>query len=288
MRSLMIAFVCLLMACTGCGDESLAPPANPYIALVMDSTTVEPGSEVFLCQAFNGMLPKGGTITRFVSNSPGSHHITVYGARGQFKAGLQQGRCEIPSQDTVTLAAVQGSSLGYKFPQGVGLGVDSGTVFLVENHFVNTTRTPKTVGLEIDLYLGEASILAGGYWFNNTTIELPPGVRKLEERSCSVDREVSLLTAYVHMHRQGLSSYAAVNGKVVFQASTWEDPPQATFAYPGEPVPSGESVSWGCDYLNPTTRTIGYGASGINDEMCNFVGYFIPARYPGDSINCVR
>jgi hypothetical protein len=106
------------------------------------------------------------------------------------------------------------------------------------------------------------------------------------EGTCDVPLEAGgkpakFYTLSTHSHRQSVHTYIKNGADMVFESTNWDSPGAATWSTsPFFSFTSG-SLTYQCDYLNPTSTTIETGDSAETQEMCMAIGYYFPATGPG-------
>lgn len=144
--------------------------------------------------------------------------------------------------------------------------------------------------------------------FFQGSISVPPGATNVETAigKCVApsDRYVGLVTGHFHQNGTRFSVWhtnTAGDTNLVYETYDWENPGNAYYtdrmANPKVDaetsqwgatsgylhVKKGESISFQCEYDNPTEKAITLGETG-SDQMCNVFGMYFPSD--GDNWNC--
>jgi hypothetical protein len=272
------ALLCLLAACgTDSTADDVADPATRTIALAMDSFTVEPGQEVWKCQDFANPFGADAQVTAWRAQlAAGSHHLLVTQIAGATDTAVTDcGQANLDGQVFEALASTSET----RYPDGIAFQVPATSGFRLEAHYLNTTDAPitATVGIEADTdETGTERIAAGPLLFTTADISIPPSTTPLEiAKTCTVNRDMSLIDVVSHMHRRGIHFKAAVGDRVIYESDDYAEPERLRFATPLALV-AGDQVTFSCTYLNTSSDTITFGMSADTDEMCALFGTYFP------------
>ena len=254
----------------------------------MDAFDVEPGEEVFQCQSYaNPFRRDVDILTSESTMTPGSHHLIAFHQNG-FTDGPAT-----PCQGLEFHPAIHGAQVPHllnTYPPGVGrfLPGDDGVKILV--HYLNTTT--ETIHANVKLVLtvtdpANVTAHASGIFMNNLGLSVAPHSNGAATHSCTIPRDIKLLSAGSHMHQHGVHFSATTsNGTILYETSEWSDPEPRRFD-PPMAIPAGTEVTWTCDYNNTTGLTLTFGPSAVTNEMCIFNGIYYPAPQ-GQGIECHR
>lgn len=222
--------------------------------------------------------------------TPGSHHLILFfgdsgkadGTIDQSCGGVTGGG--IPywtySAQTPTNEAVM--------PAGIGMTVPAGQKVYVQMHYLNTGDADIAAHVKIDgetYAAGENYTPAAAYITYNTQINIPAMSTGTAGGTCAVPAGAKFFSMSTHAHKQATHTQVTDGSAMVFQSDNWEHP--GTVDWNAEPFFSfaSGSLTYRCDYNNPTNRTVREGSSAETDEMCMAVGYFFPATGPKFCIN---
>ncbi len=280
------------------GDAS-APSTDlgPPITLTMDSFTVQPNTEVYMCQQFGNPFGKDVDIVKMVgSMSAGSHHFFLFNMT--------------PSTGRNTTAALEpcpdkglefhpfpylSQQPEYTVEYGAGMGYplvgQNGVMMNV--HYLNASATAVPTKVTITIYPAKAGTVTthvGTIFLNNQTIFVPAGTAKTNTVAVSssntpiTDESYTIFTNWSHMHQYATDFQASTGGKVFYDEPQWSEPPlitAGTGAHQSPMLPmamkSGASIEWTCQYYNPTKQLMTFGDSAATNDMCIYLGQYYPA-----------
>jgi hypothetical protein len=80
-----------------------------------------------------------------------------------------------------------------------------------------------------------------------------------------------------HSHKQSVHTFIKDGATMVFDSTSWEHPSATAWSTTPFFTFSSGKLSYQCEYMNPTNRTILDGDSAATDEMCMAIGYYFPA-----------
>jgi hypothetical protein len=278
-------------AAPGSGGANVIPPDPNTVTLTMDSFTVAPGAEVYMCQNYDN--PFGGQdagIAKFVTDmSPGSHHLHLF-----YKATSTDRKLESCSglEFHPLLHASGRPHQEEAYPPDMAAKLKGTDGVRLQVHYLNTTPDTLTVSASTKLTkVANPSAITkwvGQLYFNRVYLQVPPGSGKKVTTSCSVPQgygPISLIGAGSHMHRRGVHFVATTStGLKLLETSEWAEP--APVAYdPPIVLNAGDRISWECTYDNGTGRTLTFGESADTNEMCIYLARFYSTPN-GDQIEC--
>jgi hypothetical protein len=256
--------------------------------------TIAAGSEAFTCQYFAAPgAAKAFVVGASHTYTAGSHHMILFrtdlGAIPQGQEGPQD--CyEGPAGSVMShirgiLYAAQTPTGQVAYPDGVGLPVQPGEVFLMQTHYLDAGPASLDVRADVTLQLsdgGDVTTQAGMLFFYDPFIDVPPASTTARaQMRCLVPADVTLISAASHYHARG-SDYAAYldppsgppAATPFYTSNDWEHPtPLATPLAVG----AGSRIRFSCGYTNPDpSKEYFQGQSAANDEMCMFVALYYP------------
>src|SRR5262249_11521788 len=103
--------------------------------------------------------------------------------------------------------------------------------------------------------------------------------------TCSAPQDMTLVMATSHMHARGVSFEAYAGDDRFFVTDSWTDP-SVTMYDPGVAIHKGEPITYACDYVNTTGRTIEFGRDA-DQEMCVLAGVFYPSPGSASATRCI-
>ena len=174
------------------------------------------------------------------------------------------------------------------FPSNDGTGkavaqsLPANTPVIMRMHFLNTASTPVTLRAVLDAFAYEAGVAftpASTYITYGGGINIAPLSAATFSKTCTVPAGLTFFRTSMYTHKQGVHTYLkdGTSGSVVYENTDWENPIVKNWSAPSfHTFPNG-SLTYQCDYVNPTNRTIRSGISTATDENCVSINYFFPA-----------
>ncbi|HJZ88852.1 MAG TPA: hypothetical protein VKN99_26955, partial [Polyangia bacterium] len=266
----------------GMNDETVTVALTPF--------SVPPGGEMFECQRFRN--PFGGRDVEIrawdAHLAVGSHHSFLF-----FDDMNTDGPLESCSGLTFAPFAVgtQQPENSYAFPPGIGELIPGNVGFRIIVHFLNTTGQTLQASVSYVAHKappGTVTMHAGTYFFNNSSISVPPdGMPHTLTHSCTVFQNLQLLSGVNHMHSHATDFLAETGGQTLVHSQVWSDPPFVLFNPPFS-ISAGQQVNFSCTYVNNTGSTLTFGESAATNEMCIFTGLYFPVAAGSDpTIGCL-
>jgi hypothetical protein len=266
------------------GDGDLPVPVEGFQIRTPD-VVIEAGQEITYCYYLRMPAATEVGVKRWQSRmTAGSHHMIVYftpteqqpeGTLSANGCGNLGGITNLPVW-TYSAQSAEGSAT---MPAGVGMTVPAQQPAYIQMHYLNTGDEPITVHvtLNAETYAAtETYTKAAAFVTFNTLIDLPPNGTGAASGTCPVPDDVSFFALSTHAHKQAVMTRVHDGEDLVFESDDWEHPAGRTWEAPFYRFTSG-SLTYGCDYVNPTDRTIRTGPSAETDEMCMAIGYVCPA-----------
>jgi hypothetical protein len=278
-------------AAVGSMYDVAAPDAagQTYLTLTMDPFVVNPGDEVYKCQQFGNPFGKNVDFVYYEGKmSQGSHHFFLFNMEpitGRTQAA-PFGDCPergIEFHPFPYLAQQPNWNVGYPQP-GMGYPFVSSNGLMMNVHYLNSGSTPITAQVSIRITVaapGTVTTHVGSLFLNNTLFSVPASVpmsSPVSETKTTIPllTDYTIFTSWSHMHRTALKFTASANGNVFYTETNW-DSPQVIPHTPFLPMKGGTSITWNCDYYNPSSQALSFGDSATNNVMCIYIGQYFPA-----------
>jgi hypothetical protein len=264
--------------------SAITDPDIAYtVTLTMDTFTVDPGKEVYMCQDFANPF-KGAQVdikTYELHMAQGSHHMFAFYTPNATdahvvpcpKGGLQFQPFTFTAQ---TANAVM------TYPQGVGATIPPTQGFTLNVHYINPGTTPITGHVTLTVHVAKPGIItqhAGVLFLNQTLLSVPPsGQPSTSTSSFTLPQDVNVLFTSSHMHQRATDFTATTSaGQTLFQTAQWAEPPPKQYA-PALQLKSGTKITWSCTYVNTTGQLLTFGESAATNVMCISVSIFYPVQ----------
>jgi hypothetical protein len=245
--------------------------ASDEAKLVMQPFTVEPGSEVYMCQSFSNPFGETVSIREFESHmSAGSHHLIVnyQDARPSSLAIEACSGLTPPSGPFAT----QVPDDRYAYQAGIGAPLPADWSLRLINHYLNTTSETISPTVVVTLRIAPPGTLVRSATMTTMAyvdIEIPPHqsatVSGYEE--LAVDEQILWLLP--HMHSRG-RHFTVTTGKAnpvaIFETNDWESAPHRFD--PPLLVRANDRIGYTCTWINDTSDTLVFGESAKTNEMC--------------------
>ena len=274
----------LLVACSS-SDSSDGGGGTRTVMVAMDPFTVMPGQEVWKCQDFANPFGGGDTkVTSWRSTlSGGSHHLLVTLRANAAGTGVTDcGNANLDGQ--VFDAQSQVSETTY--PEGVAFTVPAGYGFRVEAHYLNTSDAVFDGRAQFEAVVdesGEELISAGPLLITTADLTIPPnGAPTTITKTCTLQKDMSLVEAVSHMHKRGTRFTAKRGDEMLYEETDYAHPTRKVFDPPVQ-LKKGDGITFACTYVNTGTTTIKFGQSADTDEMCAMFGTYYPAPVGTDA-----
>ncbi len=294
-RALLLLLLVLLAACA----SEPAADDGETVAFMLEGD-LAPGEEKTLCRYVRMPDARAGETEVFVRGgrhrlSEGGHHYLLY--RTTKAAWTDDMDATVPCGEhdgvlgnvTTYVTGGQTPEANADFPAAAALAFRPGEILLLQGHFLNAASVPRRVGVELELRTMPASAVeqrAGVLRYYDPFIVVPPRGKARATMTCTIRRDVTLLSAAAHMHSRGRGYAAFVDPP--------EGPPSATPFYTTKdgvhptffagfmPVRAGSKIRFECDYESTEDRAVVQGPSAERDEMCMFNAFYFPAMAPED------
>lgn len=175
------------------------------------------------------------------------------------------------------------------FPAAAALSFQPGEILLLQGHFVNASTKPRQAHVRVDLRTAPSSAIehtAGVLRYYNPFIVVPPRGKSTAKMSCTLRKDVTLLSAAAHMHARGVAYRAYIDPKDGPPSTTpfytTKDGLHPTFYAGFLALPAGTTIRFECDYESADDMPIVQGLSATNNEMCMFSAFYYPAMDAAD------
>ena len=306
------------------------PPPGQGYQLHLPPYKIEPGAELEVFYATQLVDENGEPVHEdiFVNGfeifyPTGSHHFILYRIT---KLGLARGILEqdvapgigVDAEDTfrvvnpedpqatghlalldrVPIIGSQRAETTIKFPEGVALRMQGGTVFDMNSHYINLLGTETIIGeTYVNLYTippEQVKYEARGFGSSNKDINVPPGTTRIAEKEWLVDNELRLLeflgypdvttlnvfqlTSHMHRHGELFEINRISTGELLHRSVAYDDAPINLFD-PPLVFTAGDGLRFQCTHSNyDKDEPIQYGLTS-EDEMCIMFGfYYVPTE----------
>jgi hypothetical protein len=171
-----------------------------------------------------------------------------------------------------------------QFPNNGGFKIKSDKHYLVQTHYNNGAGIKDVKDNSgVWLYIGDAngpeySMLSTGSGIPD--ISVPPGETAISSRTCTINKDLELLTGFPHMHSTGdtfRETIQRVDGgeELLIDLTGWRFEAQFFYDMPIQ-LSEGDEITTTCTYLNLTDETV-RGGLRTEDEMCFDFIYATPA-----------
>lgn len=259
-----------------------------------------PGEEKTFCRYVRMPAAMGSDTEVFVKGgkhllSEGAHHYLLYRTRKTewtddldrtVACGEHEGVLE---NVTTYVTGGQIPEADADFPYAAALTFKPNEILLLQGHFLNPSRVPEHAKVDVTLRTRPAkdvSHRAGVLRFYDPFITLPPRGKGTATQTCTIKKDVTILSAAAHMHLRGVD-YAAYldppNGPPsTTPFYTTKDGTHPTFFIGNLAVSAGSKIRFVCQYQNDEDRLVTQGPSAATDEMCMFNAFYFPAMNPED------
>jgi len=297
-RSLLPAsFLLLLLSCADepAGpdpDDPLPPPAEDEGFQLAMTTTVPPGTEVWVCQVTEIPRDDFTPVNHVVSKqTEGIHHMDVM-ALAFANVDLAPGTYDCNDvyrdypelmDDGLILYASQQAEQEIKLPEGTIANLPGHLLVMQEIHYVNVTTQPVDAYSKINIYRYEGDIeeqIWGGA-VRDLELDIPPG-ESVEWTRCVMADDVDVLFLTSHTHE--LARKVEIRmfdgtevGDLVYENTDWHAPALLSFGEQPLHVPAGTGFEFSCHYSNPGTEVVHWGFAAA-DEMCQIAFVFTPGE----------
>lgn len=272
----------------------LCKPVVPTtLQLRSPDVVIDPGQEIVYCAYFRADINDARAVKRWTSRLPAhaAKVIVVLTRNDRGLPGTQSAvNCQVfPLESTNELPTwaytADEPEASYDFPaddgtgKPVGLFMKPGQTGYLYIHYINKTALPVTGHVEVDATFHDPTTevtRADSLVTYNASISIPPGSAKSHTFTCTPPAGVKFLSLSTHSHKQSVHTYVrdGVGNPILFESTDFRHPGTVLFAQP--PFLSLSQLTYQCDYVNPTGRTIGSGSSPATDELCMAITYFFP------------
>lgn len=166
-------------------------------------------------------------------------------------------------------------------PEGVAMNFPSGSRYIADVHYVNTSTDPICVNAAFDLELRpaeEVEAMAAAVELDVGSFEIPPGAVTLHTE-CALPVAMNLLSLAGHMHYRGsrfqVDVVTSQGTETLYEVDPWlpdylYQPPLTLFDIDEVELKADDTLVMECSWFNDTGTSLSY-----PDEMCQsrMVGY---------------
>jgi hypothetical protein len=266
--------------------------------LTMDSFSVPPHSEVYMCQPFGHPFAGDAEIVKVDGyESAGSKMFlfTMSPATGMSTAGPIQDCTQngLEHYPFVYLSQTPGHFI-QTFPQpsmGYPLGDSDGLMLFA--HVLNTSDQTITPTVAVNVYSAAPGVVTqevGHILLQNTALTVhaqgDAGSQTYADTwtpSGELPASYSLLASWSFMHYPGTDVKASTGGTALYETTQYAAPTPVAHS-PAIVMSGSQSISWQCTYPDTGTTDMAFGPS-FNQPMCAYIGtYTSPAAHNPDVI----
>ncbi len=279
------------------GYDAMVPETElgTPITLTMSAFSVPPNSEVFKCQEFGNPWGKDTDIVKMDGYmDPGSHHFFLFNMdpttlRTQ---AAPIGDCPgmgIEFHPFPFLSQTPGHYV-VTFPQAnMGYPVVKANGLMMNAHYLNAGTEPVSPTVSITIYPandGFVTTHVGSIFLNNTAFGVPKMTLTPtwypKSSSPIVAEDYTIISNWSHMHQYSQDFQALTNGSKFYDEPDWSEPKLINAANdPMHMLPiqmkAGQSITWQCQYTNPTSMDMNFGDFAQTSVMCIYIGQYYPA-----------
>lgn len=290
-------------ALVACSSSNEPAPANPDAGGVDAGSTdvkltmklsIAPGAETHRCQLVQ-MPNREAWVSGLEHHySKGSHHFLMYATTLKSIPAGEDGQTECAQGDegpfkysAGLIYASQTANGKIPFPDGVGMHLDAGAVFMIQSHYINSTKTQIDATVEMIFQTtteGKVKVRAAPFLFFDPFIYVPAkSVGKSMTQSCGMPADITILSAFSHYHQRGTKMTVwrdpnkdTTSSNILYSSTDWENPEMLV-----NPVAlkKGEHVRFQCEYDNTAGDTdVIQGPRAALNEMCAFIGIYYPEQ----------
>jgi hypothetical protein len=276
----------------GAAGAMVIPDPPGTVTLTTDTFQLQPGQEIYKCQNFDNPFQGKDTPVFKISTdmSKGSHHLFVFNLTEGTGRSLED--CTISDfHPIVHTAGAPHAETTY--PDGMATKIYGSTGLRIQLHYVNTSSDVLTVGATAKLSPtpdpANVTKWVAQLYMNREVMSVPPGMGQTVTTTCSIPATygtIGLVVGMTHMHMRGVREVATTNtGVMLADVNTWDEPPPIPYDPPIMLNP-GDAVTWTCTYNNNTGRTLTFGQSATDNEMCIYEARYFSGNANDTQIAC--
>jgi hypothetical protein len=249
----------------------------------MDTFTVDPGKEVYMCQDFANPFQgvQADIKTYDLHMAPGSHHMFAFytpNATDGHVVPCPQGGLQF---QPFTFGS-QTPNQAQTYPQGIGATIPPTTGFTLNVHYINPGATPITGHVALTIRVTKPGVITqhvGVLFLNQALLTVPAtGQPSTSTSTFTLPQDINVLTSISHMHQRATSFTATTStGQTLFQTTQWAEPPPKSYSPPAL-VTAGTKITWSCTYVNNTGQVLTFGESAATNVMCISISSFYPVQ----------
>jgi hypothetical protein len=244
--------------------------------------SVPPGGEVYKCQDFTNPFGKDiGIVQEVTTLAPGSHHMFAF-VMPNNQLTLQGSLADCPSGGVEfhEYLTTSGSPLATtSYPPSTGRIFSASNGVRLNVHLINADSAPKDAFVAYKVTYVDPTTLTNkvaSIFLNQVGVRVPPGT-STQSKTYTLTQDINLLDDASHMHKRGVHFVASTDtGQMLYDGTDWQEPKLKSFDPPLH-LAAGTKITWSCTYNNDSGRTLSFGESAANNEMCIFPGEFYNA-----------
>jgi hypothetical protein len=265
------------------------------ITLTMSAFTVPANSEVFKCQQFGNPWGHDVDIVKMDGYmSPGSHHFFLFNmdATTLRTQAAPIGDCPgagIEFHPFPYLSQTPGHYI-VTYPEAtMGYPIVSANGLMMNAHYLNTSSEATTPTVSITIYPAKPGVVTthvGSIFLNNTVFDVPANTTTPtwypKTQTPITAEDYTIITNWSHMHQYASDFQASTGGTTFYNETNWDEPTLRTSENdPLHMLPlqmkAGASITWQCQYTNPTSMDMPFGDYAQTNVMCIYIGQYYPA-----------
>jgi hypothetical protein len=262
----------------GAGGAPAVPDDVQSVTVQTDIFDIPPGGDSYKCQ--NIPNPFGRDVDIIWSESlmtAGSHHMFVFREAVTAKGPIQD--CS-GVEFKGYIHSAQGPHQVMEYPQGVGRLFRAGEGLRFLSHYLNAGTDVIHAQVVLNMKAVDPSKVTGHaaeIFLNRVGLSVRPGQVSSTSTWAGANYDFKIIGGVSHMHKRGVHFKATTeDGRLVYEGNDWDEPEANSFPN-GLEIKAGTSITFTCDYENNTGRTLSFGESAENNEMCIYSGTFYPA-----------
>jgi hypothetical protein len=273
----------------------IAPPGS--YGVTFGPITVAPGEERVQCVTRRLGNADRIHVGKFHNvRSGASHHMAVYRVSDRREQTTPYDCAPfshvLGSKRSAPLLITQREEEEIELPEGVAYTLEPNQMIRIEVHWVNAGDRDAKVSvtsimtpIDASAYANEADIL----YIATADISIPPNSKTsagpifFQLPKEYADAKFFALTGHAHHLATNVRVAVAASrtdpGKSVYDVPGWSwSEPETVRPDPPFTVPAGGGFDFTCEWNNTTNRTVRFGPSAEDDEMCSFWAYYYPSK----------
>lgn len=260
------------------GAPDAAVGSGDWQTLIMGDWDLPAGNEGYRCVRLT--VTEDTYITGFKSVGPlGTHHTVLTAGDPSGPDGTTT--CGAGTNNDTSIFGSGVGEIQYHFPAGVGVKIPAGQQMLLNLHLFNVSDSPLTGTSGSEAIMVAASEIeneAESVLMGSTfALNVPTG-SSTQQGTCTMERDLTLLTVFPHMHQLGNHMKVEAlraDGDMVLHDEPYDFYDQKLYVLDALSMKQGDKIDVSCSYDNTTGSAVSFGDSST-EEMC-FAGMY---RYP--------